>query len=178
MTDERRNGHERPQAEVVRAALAKKLEISETELRFYMMERGIGDEALRFPRWCERLEHYVVQCKRGTAEPQKFAGDFVWRYSKLSINSRGFATNAPLRRAAERIALAAGAALERSSHAAFGPTLGITVDRCSVVLAEVDLNALVVTAFTHDPTPASHFFDVAARVTAIVDLHHRLRGLA
>jgi len=112
MRPDQRSRRERPKAAVVREELARNLEISVTEVRHYQIERGISDVALQMPRWRDQLYQYVIRCKRGIAEPQTPAGEFVWRYAKWSINSRGFATNANLRRAAERIALAAGAAVE------------------------------------------------------------------
>jgi hypothetical protein len=162
----------------VRAELARLLEISETEVRHYQTERGISDDALQMPRWRDQLHQYVIRCKRGIAEPQTAAGDFIWRFAKFTINSRGFATNANLRRAAERVALAAGAAVEICRHDKYGRTAAVTLDRCSVILALSEFGAVVVTAFAHEPMPTSYFLEVASRVTATVELHQRLRGLA
>jgi len=178
MTQQKRVARQRPEAGVVRAEIAARFGMSETEILHYQGERGISDSALRTPRWRDQLEQYVDRCVRGTAEPLIVGGAFVWRYTKLSIASRGFATNAPLRRAAERIALAANAALERSSHVIFGPTLGVTYDRCTVILAAQGIDALIVTAYAHDPTPSQHFLHVAHRVREVVEFSMRLREIA
>jgi len=47
-----------------------------------------------------------------------------------------------------------------------------------VILALSEFGAVVVTAFAHEPMPTSYFLEVASRVTATVELHQRLRGLA
>jgi|GEM_PF-3697114 len=179
MSAEKHNGGERPQAAVIRAEIAAKLEISETEVRHYQTERGISDDALQMPRRREQLEQYIERCWRGTAEPPRCVGsDFVWRLEKPTMITRGFAHSAELRRAAERIAVAACAAVEFCEHEKHGRAVVATKDRCSVVLSKSEFGALVVTAFAHDPTPTSHFLEVASRVTATVDLNARLRGLA
>jgi len=179
MGPEKRIRRERPAAAAVRAELAKKLEISETEVRHYQLERGISDDALRMPRWRDQLEQYIERCWRGNAESPRCAGsEFVWRLEKPTMILRGFACSVELRRAAERIAVAACAAVEFCDHEKHGRAVVVTKDRCSIVLSESDFGALVVTAFAHDPTPISYFLEVASRVTATVDLHQRLRGLA
>jgi len=179
MTEEKQNRRERPQTAVVRAELAKKFQISETEVRHYQLERGISDDALRTPRWRDQLEQYIHRCWRGNAEPPRCAGsDFVWRLEKPTMILRGFACSVELRRAAERIAVAACAAVEFRDHEKHGRAVVVTKDRCSIVLSGSDFGALVVTAFTHDPTPISYFLEVASRVTSTVDLQQRVRGLA
>jgi len=179
VTEEKRNARERPAVAVVRAELAKKFQISETEVRHYQFERGISDEALRTPRWRDQLEQYIHRCWRGNAEPPRCAGsDFVWRLEKPTMILRGFACSVELRRAAETIAVAACAVVEICRHSEYGRVAVVTLDRCSVVLASSDFGALVVTAFAHQPMPTSYFLEVASRVTEFVDLRQRLVGFA